>query len=87
MSKMKPADLAYVYNNIAKNKHLAPIQPGEKLTLHQIADKIEASNSVPWPQKGKKPPKVKKPRAESKWGKALLKFIKDVHLVKMTRNG
>ena len=61
MAKMKPEDLSVIYNNIAINKKLPLIQPEQKFSLNQIADKIEWANESPYPSKtDKKMPQFNK---------------------------
>jgi hypothetical protein len=53
MAKMKADDLIYVHNNMARARGVAGIPIGMELTLHEVADKIERMNKVPFRNKNK----------------------------------
>lgn len=50
MAKMKPEDLAHIYNNMARVRKLPLIPKTAKMTLDEVADKIEWANTIPIPK-------------------------------------
>lgn len=61
-AKMKPDELMFIYNNMARARGVAVMPMGTKMTLHEVADKIEWVNKLPFPQRNKKNGKMMKPK-------------------------